>query len=311
MSDVDETTGLTTSIKDETNQNEDKVTYVKLGGGHQKTLSLNNAEEYITYDFFVKASEEVLSTNDNLKNAIKESVDCNLEQIQDLNIKEIDDGSSKKECRVSGKVYTDDWELPMLQKKFQKIISERVLSGNLQQICQLEDRPMIRRFFCKTSRDINKKKNGGINKLKTTPSLRTLKDETTPTNPAIITPTTKPIGKKTESASYSEREKEQVSPSKTTGDPAIITPTTKPIGKKTESASYSEREKEQVSPSPKASSPLKTTGDEGIGGNGNSSSDSNSSSGKQSEGDKKDTTTTTISPSRPSDDQCECFCIVL
>mmetsp|Transcript_8881 Transcript_8881/g.7979 ORF Transcript_8881/g.7979 Transcript_8881/m.7979 type:complete len:276 (+) Transcript_8881:119-946(+) len=275
MSDVDETTGLTTSIKDETNQNEDKVTYVKLGGGHQKTLSLNNAEEYITYDFFVKASEEVLSTNDNLKNAIKESVDCNLEQIQDLNIKEIDDGSSKKECRVSGKVYTDDWELPMLQKKFQKIISERVLSGNLQQICQLEDRPMIRRFFCKTSRDINKKKNGGINKLKTTPSLRTLKDETTPTNPAIITPTTKPIGKKTESASYSEREKEQ------------------------------------VSPSPKASSPLKTTGDEGIGGNGNSSSDSNSSSGKQSEGDKKDTTTTTISPSRPSDDQCECFCIVL
>ena len=186
------------------------MTYAKLSG-HQKTLSLKNAEEYITYDFFVKASDEVLSMNDNLKNAIKQSVDCELEQIQDLNIKEIDDGSSKKECRVSGKVYTDDWELPMLQKKFQKIISERVLSGNLQKICQLEDRPMIRRFFCKTSRDINKKKNagnGGLNKLKTTPSLRTLKDETTPTNPAIITPTTKPIGKKTESASYSERERQ-------------------------------------------------------------------------------------------------------
>lgn len=279
-SDVDETTGLKTSIKDETNQNEDKVTYAKLSG-HQKTLSLKNAEEYITYDFFVKASEQTLSLNDNLKNAIKLSVDCELEQIQDLNIKEIDDGSSKKECRVSGKVYTDDWELPMLQKKFQKIISERVLSGNLQKICQLEDRPMIRRFFCKTSRDINKKKNGkngGLNKLKTTPSLRTLKDETTPTNPAIITPTTKPIGKKTESASYSEREKQS-----------------------------KEKEKDnEVSPPPnpnQVNQPLKN-GNEGGGNNANESHSDSSNS----EGDKKDTTTM---PPRTSDDQCECFCIIL
>merc|ERR1712173_403174 len=93
-----------------------------------------------------------LESDDNLKNAIAKSVDCELKQIIDLKINEID-----VDCRVNGKISTDDWELPMLQKKFQKIISDRILSGHLQTICALEDRPNIRRFFCKSS---NEKKKG-------------------------------------------------------------------------------------------------------------------------------------------------------
>ena len=218
----------------------------------------------------------------------------------------MDDGSTKKQCRVSGKIFTDDWELPMLQKKFQKIISERVLSGNLQNICQLEDRPMIRRFFCKTSRDMkNKKRNVGIHKLKTSASLRTLKDETTPTDPAIITPTTKPISKKTESASESaaERERER---------------------EKEREKQKQKQKQSEPSPSPSPNSPLNNkgkrkrkgseTGTENEGGSSSSSSsDSNSSSsssssGKHAEGDRKSDTTM---PPRTPDDQCECFCIVL
>jgi len=272
------------------NVDNEAPTYAKLSG-HQKTLSLQNSEEYITFDFIVTTSKDVLSDNDNLQNAIKKSVDCEIEQIHDLSITEIEDGSSKKQCRVKGKIFTDDWELPMLQKKFQKIISDRVLSGNLQNICKLEDRPMIRRFFCKTSRDIEKKKNGGKNiggsggkgggkgnlgVLKTTASLRTLKDDSVKTSdPTIITPTTKPKGKKTESASYSEQEKLKNRNNK--------------------------NNQENIS----SSSPNSESSKDNEGNN-SSSNDSNSSSTK-SEGNNNNTT----QPERPSDDQCECFCIVL
>merc|ERR1712083_1191852 len=65
-----------------------------------------------------------------------------------------------KRTRVKGKIYTDDWELPMLQKKFKSIISEHGLSSNIQRVCQLEDRPLISRFFSKTSREVRAKEAG-------------------------------------------------------------------------------------------------------------------------------------------------------
>merc|ERR1712154_535295 len=108
------------------------------------TNKSNDAQShpFVSFDFMVKLSKNALETDDNLKNAISKSVDCGLKQIKDLRITEID-----VDCRVNGKISTDDWELPMLQKKFQKIISDRILSGHLQNICALEDRPNIRRFF--------------------------------------------------------------------------------------------------------------------------------------------------------------------
>merc|ERR1712129_597800 len=79
------------------------------------------------------------------------------EQIRDLVLKEIISG---KRTRVKGKICTDDWELPMLQKKFKSIISEHALSSNIQRVCQLEDRPLISRFFSKTSREVRAKEAG-------------------------------------------------------------------------------------------------------------------------------------------------------
>merc|ERR1719245_1596332 len=80
-----------------------------------------------------------------------------MHQIRDLVLKEIMEG---KRSRVKGKIYTDDWELPMLQKKFDSIISDHLLSSNIQRVCQLEDRPLISRFFSKTSREIRAKEAG-------------------------------------------------------------------------------------------------------------------------------------------------------
>eukprot|EP01084_Bolivina_argentea_P188696 324752_1 len=192
--DADETTKLTV---DQKQPDEPKPAYAALSGA-QKSLSAGTAEEYITFDFLVTLSEAILSSDNHLANAIKESVDCEVEQIRDLTITEIDDGSKNKTSRVKGKIHTDDWELPMLQKKFQSIISDRVLSGNLQSICELEDRPMIRRFFCKTSQQLqqnkktkSQKENKDLGPLTVSNSLRTEKDDSKKPHKTLTTPKSK------------------------------------------------------------------------------------------------------------------------
>eukprot|EP00484_Ammonia_sp_Unknown_P012479 CAMPEP_0197056244 /NCGR_PEP_ID=MMETSP1384-20130603/81159_1 /TAXON_ID=29189 /ORGANISM="Ammonia sp." /LENGTH=242 /DNA_ID=CAMNT_0042490147 /DNA_START=58 /DNA_END=786 /DNA_ORIENTATION=- len=203
--DIDETTQLKYA-----EERDDAPKYANLKGEH-KSLSVGNHEEYITFDFMVTVSASVLHTANNLQHAIGESVDCELDQIQDLKITEIDDGARTRTSRVNGKIYTDDWELPMLEKKFQKIISDRVLSGNLQRIAQLEDRPMIRRFFCKTSREQHKQerkqsRNGDLAALNTTASLRTEKNVNKPGNiEATVSKEPAPIASANQSASYSEQ----------------------------------------------------------------------------------------------------------
>ena len=144
------------------NENEEKVTYVVLGGSNNQKRSVSSkhsAEQFVSFDFMVTLPKNLLESDDNLKRSISKSVDCDLNQLTELHITQMDDASNKSLSRVNGKIYTDDWELPMLQKKFQKIISDRVLSGHLQTICSLEDRPRIRRFFCKTSQELNLKNN--------------------------------------------------------------------------------------------------------------------------------------------------------
>merc|ERR1712154_647687 len=98
-----------------------------------------------------------MGADDNVKRSMAQCVDCQMSQIGELALKEIMSG---KRTRVRGQIRTDDWELPMLQKKFQRIISEHALSTNLQRVCQLEDRPLISRFFSKSSREIRAKEAG-------------------------------------------------------------------------------------------------------------------------------------------------------
>merc|ERR1719273_2323430 len=119
---IDEAQPPNSNEEEKGNGNEDKITYVVLGGGNgQKSVSSKLApEQFVQFDFMVTLSKNVLESDGNLKDAISKSVDCETNQIADLKITEIEDASNKKLSRVNGKIYTDDWELPMLQKKFQK-----------------------------------------------------------------------------------------------------------------------------------------------------------------------------------------------
>merc|ERR1711933_164821 len=150
----------------QTDEKEEKITTKPLAGGYSSnspntmggnSVSSKLSEQFVSFDFMVTLSKNILESDDNLKNAISQSVDCEIGQIAELKITEMNDGTNKSLCRVNGKIFTDDWELPMLQEKFQKIISDRVLSGHLQNYCSLEDRPNIRRFFCKSSQEILEK----------------------------------------------------------------------------------------------------------------------------------------------------------
>jgi len=176
---------------------------------HMKSLPSQSVEEYITFDFMVNLKLEILEEthrnneshdndaddeekekesvdgdehgdehedengdgdgerHENVKVAIKECVDCEIEQIRELVLKKITDDRS----RVKGKISTDDWELPMLQKRFKSIIPDHLLSTNIQRICNLEDRPQISRFSYKTSVELKEKR-------KTTDDLRSEKKPT-------------------------------------------------------------------------------------------------------------------------------------
>eukprot|EP01084_Bolivina_argentea_P160888 280128_1 len=225
-----------------TKLNQSAPTYAQLGGQHQ-SLDMNAGnEEYITFDFMVSLSSSLLTTNNNLQLAIKQSVDCELNQIKNLSINEIDNGN-KKECRVRGKVYTDDWELTMLQKKFQKIISDRVLSGNLQSICELDDRPTIRRFYCKTSKQLteqneNKNNANALAQAHKTPSFRTAKDDSIKTtNPTINIPKTKAKAKVNESISINDQYENN-------NDNSESSNASKPLKNKKEANNIAKRDKE-------------------------------------------------------------------
>jgi len=133
-------------------------TFVSLGGSggaidSQSSGGSCDEEIYIKFDFIVQLSANILEEKDNIKTAIKDCVDCNMEQIQDFSMREIQRGRTK----VKGKIYTDNWELPMLDKKFKSIISDHLLSSQIQRVCELEDRPLISRFFAKSSREIQAK----------------------------------------------------------------------------------------------------------------------------------------------------------
>jgi len=133
-------------------------TYTSLGG--TGTTQLHNVQSesqeedaiYVVFDFIVQLPAETLKENDNLKNAIKECVDCQEEQIRDLTLKDL-----QGRTRVNGKIYTDNWELPQLQKKLTSIIPDHLLSSSIQRVCQLESRPLISRFYYKTSKELKKK----------------------------------------------------------------------------------------------------------------------------------------------------------
>lgn len=290
----------TVQLKNIADENKENVATYACLSGVEKKLSYKNSEEYITFDFIVTLPSNILTETDNLKNGIKQSVDCEIEQIRNLKITEIDDGSRNKTTRVNGKIYTDDWELPMLHKRFQKIISDRVLSGNLQKICDLDERPMIRRFWCKTSQQQNKNNNNNDNdkkqknnlgQLVTTQSLRTLKDDTAIQDPTKVEPIKKPKGKVNESVSISDNNKYHIKDNNNNND---------------EDDRSDIDDDGSHEDSPHSDSPLNKNSkknDEGGKGNGNNSSSSSGS--KQSEGNQQ------TMPPRNGDDHCECFCVVL
>jgi len=160
-------------------------TFVALGGGsggsspngtstHMNNVPSQSREEFITFDFIVNLSmdklaatygvdddDEKQTVNDNdegpetVKIAMKECLDCEVDQIRDLVLKEIITG---ERSRVRGKIFTDDWELPMLHKRFKKIIPDHLLSSSIKRVCRLPDRPQISRFSYKTSAELKEKR---------------------------------------------------------------------------------------------------------------------------------------------------------
>jgi len=124
------------------------------GGGsvvisHSKSNS-NSDQQHITFDFFVNLSIDVAS-EDKICEAIAKSVDCDVKQISSMKIEDATSSGNKSRLRISGKVLTNDWEIPQLSQKFAKLVTDRILSGTLQELLELEERPRVSRFYSKSS----------------------------------------------------------------------------------------------------------------------------------------------------------------